>query len=112
MSTKNSFLAFVFGGMLGAAVALLYAPYSGEKTRTVLRDSSEVFKDKAMNSLQEAQARVESFTEEAKRRLEKLEEIAQHTLEEEKHILKESLKQAKEAVGGEGNNGMSGKMYS
>ena len=55
---------------------------------------------------------MEAFTEETKKRLEKLEEIAQHTLEEEKQILKEGLKQAKEVVGGNGNNRVSGEIYS
>src|SRR5215207_8844280 len=113
MTTKNSFRAFVFGGLVGAAVGLLYAPHAGEKTRKILVNNGQVVKDKAITSLHEAQVRIEAFTEETKKRLEKLEEIAQHTLEEEKQILKESLKQAEEAVGGNGNNGgVSGEIYS
>lgn len=113
MSIKNSFRAFVFGGMVGAAVALLYAPYSGEKTRRMLVNNSQVVKDKAVNSLYEAEVRMEAFTEEAKKRLEKLQEIGQHTLEEEKQIFQEGLRQAKEVVGGNGNNGdMSRETYS
>ena len=112
MSTINSFRAFVIGGLVGAAVGLLYAPHSGEKTRKILVNNSQVVKDKAITSLHEAQVRMEAFTEETKKRLEQLEKIAQHTLEEEKQILKESLKQAKEVVGGNGNNGVSGEIYS
>jgi len=112
MSAKNSFRAFVFGGLVGAAVGLLYAPQSGEKTRRILVNNSQVVKEKAINSFHEAQVRMEAFTEETKKRLEQLEKIAQHTLEEEKQILKESLKQAKEVVGGNGKNGVSGEIYS
>ena len=112
MSTINSFRAFVFGGLVGAAVGLLYAPHSGEKTRKILINNGQVVKDKAITSLHEAQVRIEAFTEETKKRLEKLEEIAQHTFEEEKQILKESLQQAKEVVGGNGKNGVSGEIYS
>jgi gas vesicle protein len=113
MNTKNSFSAFVFGGLIGAAVGLLYAPHAGEKTRKILMDNGQVVKDKAITSLHEAQVRMEAFTEETKKRLEKLEEIAQHTLEEEKQILKESLQQAKEVVGGsENNGGVSGEIHS
>jgi len=113
MNTKNSFWAFVFGGMIGAAVGLLYAPHSGEKTRKILLNNSQVVRDKAINSLHEAQVHMESFTEETKKRLEQLEEIAQHTLEEQKQSLKEGFKLAKEVVGGDGNNGgVSGENYS
>jgi len=108
MITKNRFQAFVFGGLVGAAVGLLYAPHAGEKTRKILVNNGQVVKDKAITSLHEAQVRMEAFTEETKKRLEKLEEIVQHTFEEEKQILKEGLKQAKEVVGGNGNNGVSG----
>jgi gas vesicle protein len=112
MTIKNGFSAFVFGGLLGAAIGLLYAPHPGEKTRRILINNGQVIREKAMNSIQEAQVRMEAFTEETKKRLEKLEQIAQHTLEEEKQILKESLQQAKEVVGGNGKNGVSGEIYS
>ena len=113
MSTKNSFQAFVFGGLIGAAVGLLYAPHPGEKTRKILINNGQVVKDKAITSFHEAQVRMEAFTEETKKRLEKLEEIAQNTFAEEKQILTEGLKQAKEVVGGNGNNnGVSGEIHS
>ena len=112
MNTKNGFWAFVFGGLVGAAVALLYAPQSGEKTRRILLNNGQVVKEKALNSFHEAQMRMESFTEESKKRLEKLQEIGQHTLEEEKETLKAGLRQAKEVVTGNGNRNVSGESYS
>lgn len=111
MSTKNGFWAFVFGGLVGAAVGLLYAPYAGEKTRRMLIENGELVKDKAMNSLHEAQMRMDAFTEESKKRLEKLQEIGQHTLEEQKESLKEGIRQAKEVVGRDGKGDVSGEMY-
>lgn len=112
MNTRNSFWAFVFGGLMGAAVALLYAPQSGQKTRQILLENSQVVKEKAMNSLHEAQARVGTFTEESKKRLEKLQKIGQHTFEEEKETLKAGFKQAKDAVTGDGNRDVSNEPYS
>jgi gas vesicle protein len=112
MNTRNGFWAFVFGGLVGAAVALLYAPQAGEKTRKVLLDNSQVVKDKALNSLHEAQSRVEALTQESKKRLGKLQEIGQQTYEEEKEILKARLQQAKDAMTGNGNRDASGNMYS
>ena len=113
MSTKNGFWTFVFGGMVGAAVALLYAPHSGEKTRRMLIDNGQVFKGKAMDSLHEAQTRMESITEESKKRLGKLQEIGQQTLDEQKESLKTGFQQAKEVVAGNGDasSGTSGEMY-
>jgi len=35
---SNSFLAFLLGGITGAALALLYAPRSGRETREMLGD--------------------------------------------------------------------------
>ena len=111
MNSKNGFWAFVFGGLVGAAVALLYAPQAGEKTRKILINNGEIFKDKALNSLHDAQARMDTFTVESKKRLEKLQEIGQNTLDEEKETLKAGLRQAKEVVTGNGNRNVSGEMY-
>jgi len=48
----QSFLAFligiVLGGLIGAAVALLYAPQSGEETRAAIRERSIELKEQAM----------------------------------------------------------------
>ena len=41
MSTKGyTFLAFVLGGVVGAGVALLFAPASGEVTRKRIKDGA------------------------------------------------------------------------
>ena len=38
-SDFGSFLSgFVFGGLIGAVVALLMAPQSGEETRTIIKE--------------------------------------------------------------------------
>lgn len=36
-----SFVSFVAGGMIGAGIALLYAPQSGERTRLEVRERAE-----------------------------------------------------------------------
>ncbi len=41
----NMFLTFLVGGLVGAGVALLYAPYSGDKTRRKIMDFVEDTKD-------------------------------------------------------------------
>ena len=49
MSSNNEggafFAGLVIGGLVGAALALLLAPQSGEETRAVIRDKSLEYKD-------------------------------------------------------------------
>jgi gas vesicle protein len=71
-SDFGAFLAgFIVGGLVGAAVALLYAPQSGEETRTIIKEKSIELKDKAMESAEEARLRAEKALEEARARAEK-----------------------------------------
>jgi len=57
----GSFLAgFLIGGIAGAVVALLYAPSTGEETRTVIKDKAIELKDKTTDSLDEVYKKVES----------------------------------------------------
>ncbi len=75
MSENNTdfgtFLAgFLIGGLIGAGVALLYAPQSGEETRTIIKEKSIELKDKASETAEEARARAEKALDEAKARAE------------------------------------------
>jgi len=89
MSDNNdfgSFLSgFLVGGLVGAAVALLMAPQSGEETRVLIRDKSLELKDKTVASLEEAYARAEHAAEEAKLRADELAKVAQQRAEELRH---------------------------
>ena len=71
MSDNNgdlgSFLAgFVIGGLIGAGVALLMAPQSGEETRQIIKDKSIELRDRAIETAEEAQKRAEEFQERGK----------------------------------------------
>lgn len=78
MSDRNgsdfgSFLSgFVFGGLIGAAVALLMAPQSGEETRKLIRDKGIELRDKTSEALEdaaaEARARADELTKMARER--------------------------------------------
>lgn len=52
-------VGFIVGGLIGAAVALLYAPQSGEETRAVIRDKSIELRDMASESAAEYKARAD-----------------------------------------------------
>ena len=52
MSEKNSgevLLSFILGGLIGAAVGILFAPSSGKETRKKLKDLGEEFGEKMEN---------------------------------------------------------------
>lgn len=65
----QSFLAFLIGllvgGLVGAAVALLYAPQSGEETRAVIREKSIELKEQAAEQAaalrEQAQQRIDGL---------------------------------------------------
>ena len=54
----GSFLAgFVIGGLIGAGVALLMAPASGEETRAAIADKSIELRDRAYETASDVQTR-------------------------------------------------------
>ena len=58
----GSFLAgFVIGGLIGAGVALLMAPQSGEETRALIADKSIELRDRAAETAGDVQARAGEF---------------------------------------------------
>lgn len=69
----GSFLVgFVVGGLTGAVVALLFAPQSGEETRTVIKEKGIELRDKASQTSEEALARAKEAAADAKARYEEL----------------------------------------
>lgn len=69
----GSFLVgFVVGGLTGAVVALLFAPQSGEETRTVIKEKGIELRDKASQTSEEALARAKEAAAEAKAKYDEL----------------------------------------
>jgi gas vesicle protein len=62
------FAGFIIGGLVGAAVAMLMAPQSGEETRTLIKDRSIELKDRAVETSADARARAEKALEDARMR--------------------------------------------
>lgn len=60
--TKNTILGMLIGGLVGAATMLLFAPYSGEKTRDLIQRKSIKVRDRTNELIHDAvaQARSES----------------------------------------------------
>ena len=63
MSTKNTFFALIAAASAGAAVALLFAPDSGKKTRKKLMREAESMKDTLAYRLMQAEEEVQHLRE-------------------------------------------------
>jgi gas vesicle protein len=104
----GSFLSgLIIGGLIGAAVALLLAPQSGEETRVLIRDKSIELKDRAVETAEEARVRAEAAAAEARARAdelahearikaEELKQRGQHFVEEQKDKASDILESGKE----------------
>lgn len=66
------FAGFVIGGLVGAAVALILAPQSGEETRAQIREKGIELKTRAEEWAVEARQRAEELSAEARQRAEEL----------------------------------------
>ncbi len=86
-SAGSLILAFLIGGIAGAAAALLLAPQSGKETREKISDLAEDVSDKA----KELRDRVKSGVKEAV-------ELGEKTFEEKKKVLTHAYETGKEAI--------------
>jgi gas vesicle protein len=57
-SSASWLMAFVLGGLLGAAAALLFAPKSGRQTREQIKDIAQEAREKAGTYYDEAKDRI------------------------------------------------------
>ena len=82
----HGFLAFIIGGLVGAGVTMLLAPWSGRETREKLKDTTEDMKGKA-----------ENYYSQAIERLTKAVEKGKEVLERERFNIKSAIDAGKEA---------------
>jgi len=83
-SSSPVLLAFVLGAVAGAAVALLYAPTSGEETRRKLADKAREGREKAESVAREGRdflaRQRENLTAAVERGRETFEQVRKETL--------------------------------
>jgi len=69
MSEKGNFgvflVGFLVGGISGAVVSLLFAPQSGEETRTVIKDKAIELKDKTVETAEDTYRKAEKVATDA-----------------------------------------------
>jgi gas vesicle protein len=103
MSNNNSdFGAFVsgflIGGLVGAAVSLLFAPQSGEETRTLIYDKGIELKDQAGDIIDDTRVRAEELAKEAKFRAEDLQKRGKSVAEDKKKKSTKEVEPEKKAA--------------
>jgi gas vesicle protein len=54
-SPRSSFTIFAVGALIGAGIALLYAPRSGKETRKLLAKKAKALKERAQDTVESAQ---------------------------------------------------------
>lgn len=88
--------AFAIGGLIGAGVALLMAPRSGEETRMIIQEKSQELTDKAAHTLEEtrnqAEKTIDDLAHQTRERAEELRARGQDKLEEQKARLDEKIR--------------------
>ena len=90
--------AFLFGAVLGAAVALLLAPQSGAETRRMIRDRGRKVRDHLEATADEWQDRVEEGYERAKERFEQGYEAARRNIDEKRAGAQDAVDAGRAAV--------------
>jgi gas vesicle protein len=69
----------LLGGLIGAGTALLFAPQSGEKTRTEIQNRTIEFRDRTTDTVKDAVSQVKSRTRQmASDVLEQARDLTQH----------------------------------
>ena len=97
-STGATFTAVLIGGLIGGAIGLLYAPRSGRETREYLMNEGQQAADRVMESIRDAQVRLEEMNQETRDRLQRLQTIAQETIDEEKQVFEKRYEQVKDVM--------------
>lgn len=100
----------LFGGMVGAVAALLYAPRAGNETRAILREkgmeikenvaeSVDVTRARASLAISEMRYRAEELVDMGKERAIELQQLGRDAIEEGKARVEKAVEAAKEPAG-------------
>ena len=96
----GSFGTFVWGLLLGAAAALLYAPRSGRETRRELAESAERLRDRAETRAREVQRSVSETVEDVRRQVEEGMDSARRAVESGREAARTSREDVERRVRG------------
>lgn len=90
-------LAFLVGGVVGAGIALLFAPASGEETRRKIRETGEDVKRKTEAFVTESRDRIGEFVDDGRVRLGELVDTGRDSLSSLSSSLRNLVDEGKRA---------------
>lgn len=103
-TAKGLLLGFITGGIVGAAIALLYAPKTGKELRSQIRHKKDELIDDTSEYLQIAKTRASDLINEGKRKSEELisdaKKKASSLIGDANTILNEAKQKATNTLGG------------
>jgi gas vesicle protein len=95
---SGSLLLFLAGGLVGAGVALLYAPLSGEETRQHIRIQAERARRKTRDLAENIKENIASLIDEVKETTDKIIEEGKELTKEKKAELLAAIEAGKKAM--------------
>jgi gas vesicle protein len=95
---SGSLLILLAGGLVGAGIALLYAPLSGEETRRYLRMQKERARSRAQNLTENVKESVSEVVDELKGTIDKLIEEGVELTKGKKAELLAAIEAGKKAI--------------
>jgi gas vesicle protein len=98
MGEKNYWLAFLIGASAGAAIALLYAPQSGAKTRRQLRKGVEDAGDYLEDAGDYLKSQAERFAGEAQKAVQRAKGQVDSTVDKAGEVVSNAVKTAQSLV--------------
>lgn len=98
MSAKNYWLAFGIGVGAGAAIALLYAPQSGVRTRRRLRKGVENAGDYLVDAGDYLKAQAEHFADEAQKAIKRTKSHVDSAVDKAGGFIADTVESAKALV--------------
>ena len=98
MSAKNYWLAFGIGVSAGAAIALLYAPQSGVRTRKQLRKGVEDAGDYLEDAGDYLKAQAERFSSEAEKAINRARKQVENAVDKAGDVVADAVKTAQSLV--------------
>jgi gas vesicle protein len=90
-------LSFLFGGLVGAGVALLMAPKPGKETREKIKELAEDAKGKAETLVDQVKGKAEVLVDQVKDTMNTAVGKSRSYIEEQKSILASAVEAGKEA---------------
>lgn len=98
MTEKNYWLAFGIGVAAGAAIALLYAPQTGAKTRKQLRRGVEDAGEYLENAGDYLKAQAERFSNEAQKAIDRAKGQVEAVVDKASDVVSDAVKSAQSLV--------------